>query len=160
MNILSGALLAAVAMALVTAAWIDDAGAEPAAAPSSDAAPVPHGQGPDTSAGAESGVQIGDLPEPFRSAGRGLGRAGPGGAGLGYPGWPGAAARSWQDRPYRGPGRGYRGRARGYGYGYPGYRGLGGSPYPQHRQFGQPPGVPAPLRSPRSSDPPAATPEG
>lgn len=28
------------------------------------------------------------------------------------------------------------------GYGYPGYRGHGGSPYPGHRQYGNPPGMP------------------
>ena len=32
---------------------------------------------------------------------------------------------------------------RGYGYGYPGYRGQGGSGYPRHRQYGNPPRYPA-----------------
>jgi len=56
------------------------------------------------------------------------------------------------DTPYnRGPdtssqqyGRpGYGRGGRGYGYGYPGYRGQGGSGYPQHRQYGNPPRYPA-----------------
>ncbi len=39
--------------------------------------------------------------------------------------------------------RGY-GRGRyGYGVGYPGYRGQGGTGYPQHRQYGTPPRYPA-----------------
>lgn len=38
---------------------------------------------------------------------------------------------------------GYGKRGRGYGYGYPGYRGHGGSGYPQHRQYGNPPRYPA-----------------
>ena len=164
MNILSGALLAAVAMAWVTAAGLANAAAgltEQAADPSPDAAPVPRGQAPATAAPVtESSAPVGDLPDPYGSFRPGFRRFGPGPAGLGYPGWSGGDAPSWQDRPYRIPGRGYRGRARGYGYGYPGYRGLGGSPYPRHRQFGQPPGVPAPPRSPRTTDPPAALPDG
>jgi len=39
------------------------------------------------------------------------------------------------------PGHGYNGR--GYGYGYPGYRGHGGSGYPRHRQYGNPPPYPS-----------------
>ena len=38
------------------------------------------------------------------------------------------------------------GRPGRQGYGYPGYRGRGGSSYPGHRQYGNPPGVPSPLR--------------
>jgi hypothetical protein len=35
------------------------------------------------------------------------------------------------------------------GYGYPGYRGRGWSPYPGHRQYGNPPGVPSgPVQAP------------
>ena len=37
---------------------------------------------------------------------------------------------------------GYGRAGRGYGYGYPGYRGQGGSGYPQHRQYGNPPRYP------------------
>jgi len=56
----------------------------------------------------------------------------------GYPGWapgPGTAA------PYVRPMPGYMRPGR-QGYGYPGYRGQGGSPYPGHRQYGNPPAIP------------------
>ena len=60
--------------------------------------------------------------------------------GLGYrghPRWaPGTAT------PYNRPGPRY-GQPGRQGYGYPGYRGRGASPYPGHRQYGNPPGVPA-----------------
>ena len=47
------------------------------------------------------------------------------------------------DNRYLYPGR----DGRGMGSGYPGYRGQGGSGYPQHRQYGQPPLYPvAPRR--------------
>ena len=56
---------------------------------------------------------------------------------LGYPAWGrGPAAPYGQPMPrYMRPGR--------QGYGYPGYRGQGGSPYPGHRQYGNPPGIPS-----------------
>lgn len=44
----------------------------------------------------------------------------------------------------RGSGGPRHGRdGRGQGYGYPGYRGQGGTGYPQHRQYGKPPPYPA-----------------
>jgi hypothetical protein len=55
------------------------------------------------------------------------------GVGLGYP-YNGMDCNGYRPRGY-GYGRGRR----GYGVGYPGYRGQGGSPYPQHRQYGNPP---------------------
>ena len=53
--------------------------------------------------------------------------------GLGYP----YNGMDWNG--YRPRGYGYGRGRRGYGVGYPGYRGRGGSPYPQHRQYGNPP---------------------
>jgi len=41
---------------------------------------------------------------------------------------------------------GYGRSGRGYGYGYPGYRGQGGSRYPQHRQYANPPRYPVTTR--------------
>ena len=58
---------------------------------------------------------------------------------------PGYPATSGSAYPYHGGrGRGYGRHQRGYGYGYPGYRGLGGGQYPHHRQYGNPPMYPAP----------------
>jgi len=67
---------------------------------------------------------------------------------------PGYPATSGSAYPYYGGrGRGYGRHQRGYGYGYPGYRGLGGGQYPHHRQFGNPPMYPAP---PAPDAPPAS----
>lgn len=54
--------------------------------------------------------------------------------------------------PYPAPryGEGQRRNRRGMGYGYPGYRGQGGSPYPRHRQYGNPPGIPRGPAYPRT----------
>ena len=66
------------------------------------------------------------------------------------PGYPDTSGSAY---PYHGGrGRGYGRHQRGYGYGYPGYRGLGGGQYPHHRQFGNPPMYPA---QPATDAPPA-----
>jgi len=62
--------------------------------------------------------------------------------GLGYPGYP-----TWAPGMGTGdvgPGQGSMRPGRGQGYGYPGYRGQGGSPYPGHRQYANPPRYPVP----------------
>lgn len=46
------------------------------------------------------------------------------------------------DQPRRDPDTGYMVPRRGYGVGRPGWRGRGPSPYPGHRQYGNPPGIP------------------
>jgi len=103
--------------------------------------PAPGGHGPGMGRGYQS-----QTPSP--------GQGGPGYRG-GYSGDPAAVAES-PNAPINSPyhreavppsqlyGRpGYGRGGRGYGVGYPGYRGQGGSGYPQHRQYGNPPRYPA-----------------
>ena len=62
------------------------------------------------------------------------------------------------DNRYLYPGR----DGRGMGSGYPGYRGQGGSGYPQHRQYGNPPRYPATTTpaSPAQQSAPATAADG
>lgn len=90
-------------------------------------------------------------PPPGRGPGAGHAlRHGPDRPGLGYP-WSRPPApplggiprhRSSVAAPLRDPMTGLLVPRRGYGVGRPGWRGRGPSPYPGHRQYGQPPGLP------------------
>jgi hypothetical protein len=71
--------------------------------------------------------------------------------GLGYPGYPRQAPGMMA--PFGNPGPGTV-VPRRQGYGYPGYRGRGWSPYPGHYQYGNPPGLPP--APPRPAPQPAA----
>ncbi len=79
---------------------------------------------------------------------QGPGPAPPPGLGYrGYPAYPSRGPGMTVPNGNPGPGRFAPGRQ---GYGYPGYRGQGGSPYPGHRQYGNPPGYPpAPRQQPQ-----------